>query len=586
MSLERNSKLINRKFITYLIPSILMIFAMQFGSLVDGILIGNMISNEALSASSLVVPILYVVQMPGFALGIGGSIVVANQLGKRDVEGAKRTFSFTMVVGMGLSLLFALLSFFVSRPLASLFGEASIEYSYPYVYMFLLTDPVITFALLIGSFMAVDNNPRLSSLFYIVSNAAKVGLEILFIAVFKMGMWGAALSTGAGYFVGLIVTIFYFVSKKRLLSFTFKLKGCMIKDVSKASATSAINLLLTAVQMLIINIFIGKLLSDFDLVIFGLISNMVFLFDLLCGGVLNIIPTLCGIFYGEKDYYSLRSIARKIYVVNIVITVLISLFILIFPNVYCAIFGFNNSDNPSYVNNLLWVYLISFLPYEINKFSMNYYPTVDKSVASIVTVLLRELIIVLPLTLVLLHTNGLMGYSLASALNEVVTVIITYIFIYFYNRKKGYRGLFMLEKLDVESFDVSLKNDEANASKVSEQIVEFAKKHNIPERESQIIGLAAEEMVDNIIVYGYKKEKSSYIDVNLKLYEDNLLLRIRDDGVPFDPTKYEENEEEEYSTSGIKLIKNLTDKMTYMRILNLNNTIFEIKLNGGISNGN
>ena len=586
MSLERNSKLINRKFITYLIPSILMIFAMQFGSLVDGILIGNMISNEALSASSLVVPILYVVQMPGFALGIGGSIVVANQLGKRDVKGAKRTFSFTMVVGMGLSLLFALLSFFVSRPLASLFGEASIEYSYPYVYMFLLTDPVITFALLIGSFMAVDNNPRLSSLFYIVSNAAKVGLEILFIAVFKMEMWGAALSTGAGYFVGLIVTIFYFASKKRLLSFTFKLKGCMIKDVSKASATSAINLLLTAVQMLIINIFIGKLLSDLDLVIFGLISNMVFLFDLLCGGVLNIIPTLCGIFYGEKDYYSLRSIARKIYVANIAITVLISLFILIFPNAYCAIFGFDNSDNPSYVNNLLWVYLISFLPYEINKFSMNYYPTVDKSVASIVTVLLRELIIVLPLTLVLLHTNGLMGYSLASALNEVVTVIITYIFIYFYNRKKGYRGLFMLEKLDVESFDVSLKNDEANASKVSEQIVEFAKKHNIPERESQIIGLAAEEMVDNIIVYGYKKEKSSYIDVNLKLYEDNLLLRIRDDGVPFDPTKYEENEEAEYSTSGIKLIKNLTDKMTYMRILNLNNTIFEIKLNGGISNGN
>ena len=586
MSLERNSKLINRKFITYLIPSILMIFAMQFGSLVDGILIGNMIGNEALSASSLVVPILYVVQMPGFALGIGGSIIVANQLGKRDAEGAKRTFSFTMVVGMGLSILFALLSFFVSRPLASLFGETSLEYSYPYVYMYLLTDPVITFALLIGSFMAVDNNPRLSSLFYIVSNAAKVGLEVLFIAVFKMEMWGAALSTGAGYLVGLIVVIFYFINKKRLLSFTFKLKGSLVKDVSKASATSAVNLLLTAVQMLIVNIFIGKLLSDLDLVVFGLISNMVFLFDLLCGGVLNIIPTLCGIFYGEKDYYSLRSIARKIYIVNIVITVLISLFILIFPNAYCAIFGFNNSDNPGYVNNLLWVYLISFLPYEINKFSMNYYPTVDKSIASIVTVLLRELIIVLPLTLILLHTNGLMGYSLASALNEVVTVIITYIFIYFYNRKKGYRGLFMLEKLDVESFDVSLENDEANASKVSEQIVEFAKKHNIPDRESQIIGLAAEEMVDNIIVYGYKKEKSSYIDVNLKLYADNLLLRIRDDGVPFDPTKYEENEEEEYSTSGIKLIKNLTDKMTYMRILNLNNTIFEIKLNGGISNGN
>lgn len=586
MSLERNSKLINRKFITYLIPSILMIFAMQFGSLVDGILIGNMISNEALSASSLVVPILYVVQMPGFALGVGGSIVVANQLGKRDVEGAKRTFSFTMVVGMAISIVFALLSFFVSRPLAALFGEASLEFSYPYVYIFLLTDPVITFALLIGSFMAVDNNPKLSSLFYIVSNAAKVGLEVLFIAVFKMGMWGAALSTGAGYAIGLIVVIFYFINKKRLLSLTFKLKGSKIKDVSKASATSAVNLLLTAVQMLVVNIFIGMLLSDLDLVIFGLISNMVFLFDLLCGGVLNIIPNLCGIFYGEKDYYSLRSIAKKIYIVNVAITVLISLFVLIFPNAYCSIFGYSNVGNTDYVNKLIWVYLISFIPYEINKFSMNYYPTVDKSIVSMVTVILRELVIVLPLTLVLLHTNGLMGYSIASAVNEIVTVIITYIFIYFYNRKKGYKGLFMLEKLDAESFDVSIDNKESNASVVSEQIVEFAKKHNVPERESQIVGLAAEEMVANIITYGYKKERSSYIDVNLKLYEDNLLLRIRDDGVPFDPTKYEEHEEEEYSTSGIKLIKSLTDKMTYMRILNLNNTIFEMKLNGGINNGN
>ena len=193
MSLTRNSKLINKKFITYLIPSILMIFAMQFGSLVDGILVGNFISNEALSASSLVLPILYVVQIPGFALGVGGSIIVANLLGKRDVIGAKKAFSFSVIIGMAISIFFAAISFFVSKPLANLFGEGLAEYSYPYVFMYLLTDPIITFALLIGSFMAVDNNPRLSSIFYILSNVAKVGLEVLFINVFKMGMYGAAL---------------------------------------------------------------------------------------------------------------------------------------------------------------------------------------------------------------------------------------------------------------------------------------------------------------------------------------------------------------------------------------------------------
>ena len=580
MSLTRNSKLINKKFIAYLFPSILMIFAMQFGSLVDGILVGNFIGNEALSASSLVLPVLYVVQIPGFALGIGGSIIVANLLGKRDVIGAKKAFSFSVIIGMAISLFFAAISFFVSKPLVNLFGGGLTEYSYPYVFMYLLTDPVITFALLIGSFMAVDNNPRLSSIFYILSNVAKVVLEILFINVFKMGMYGAALSTGAGYFVGLIAVIFYFRSDKRILSLTFKLKNSGGKEIAKASSTSALNLLLTAVQMLVVNIFIGRLLTDVDLIIYGLVSNMVFLFDLLCGGVLNIIPTLCGIFYGEKDYYSLKSITKKIYFINIGITVFISLFILIFPQAYCAIFGYTETGDKSYLNMILWVYLLSFIPYEINKFSMNYYPTIDKNLPSMVTVFLRELIIVLPLTLVLLHTNGLLGYCIANVANEFATVIISYLFIMFYNKKKKYYGVFMIEKLDIESFDVSLDNKSDNASIVSEQIIDFAKKHNVPNRESQIVGLAAEEMVDNIISHGYKKQNHNYIDINLKLYNDMLLLRIRDDGLPFDPTKYEFDDSEEYSTSGIKLIKNLTDKISYMRILNLNNTVFEINIKG------
>ena len=43
--LERNSKLMTKKMFQYLIPSILMIFAMQFGSLLDGILVGNLIQH-------------------------------------------------------------------------------------------------------------------------------------------------------------------------------------------------------------------------------------------------------------------------------------------------------------------------------------------------------------------------------------------------------------------------------------------------------------------------------------------------------------------------------------------------------------
>lgn len=579
--MERNAKLVSRKFIHYLIPSILMIFAMQFSSLLDGILIGNMISGNALAATSLVSPVLYIIQAPGFAVGLGGSIVIANRLGKRDIEGAKKAFSMSMIIGVGLSIVFAALSFFIAGPIARLFGEASLEYSEPFLMMYLLTDPIITIALLLGSFMAVDNNPKLSSIFFIISNFAKIGLEVLFIKIFPAGkeMYGAAISTGAGFLLSFSVLPFYFKSKKRMLRFSFKIKGEKIWNILKASSTLGINMVLTAIQMFIVNIYVGKLITaPIDLIAFGLIANVVFAFDLFCGGILNVIPNICGLFYGEKDYYSLKAVTRKIFWLTFGVTAIITAVIAIFPNAYCAIFGTTGLDQKTmdYVSLLIRVYLISFLPYEINKFNMNYYPSIEKNLPSLITVFLRELVIVLPLTLVLLFTHGLMGYNIACAVTESATVLITYGFVLIYNKKKETHSIFMFERGDVESFDVSIDNDIKNASLISEQLTGFAKEHGVNERESQIVGLAAEEIVNNIITYGYKHNHKNYIDVSLKKVNKTIVLRIRDDGMPFDPTKYEFDNDEKYSTSGIQLISKLTDKMTYMRVLSLNNTIFEI----------
>ena len=584
MSLERNSKLISRKFIQYLIPSIMMIFAMQFSSLLDGILIGNMISGEALAATSLVMPVLYIIQAPGFAIGIGGSIVIANKLGQRDMEGAKKAFSLSLIIGIAISLIFAGLSFVISSPIAMLFGEASYSYSYPFIFMYLLTDPIITLALLLGNFMAVDNNPKLSSIFFIASNVAKIGLEVLLIFLLNQsnnGMYGAALSTGVGFLVAFAVLPFYIKSNKRMLTFTFKVKNESVLNIFKSSSTSGINMILTAVQMFIVNIYIGILVTNpVDLLAFGLIANVVFVFDLFCGGILNVIPNIISILYGEKDYYSLKTLTRKIFWINIIVTVVLSAFILIFPNVYCFIFGYSDNANMDYVSMLIRVYLIAFIPYSINKFSMNYYPSIEKNLPSLVVVLLREFVIVLPVTLALLFTNGILGYSIAYVITEAGTVVLTYIFIFFWNKKTKTHGIFMFEEGDhIKTFDTTLENQLENASLISEQLTEFARSNGVAERESQIVGLTAEEIVNNIITYGYKHNQKNYIDVGLKIIDDLLVLRIRDDGLPFDPTKYEFDHDENYSTSGIELISKLTDKMNYMRVLSMNNTTFEICLN-------
>ena len=582
--MERNSKLINKKFIQYLIPSILTIFAMQFASLLDGILVGNLIGSEGLSASSMAVPIIYIVQMPGLALGVGGSIVVASLLGKRDVTKANKAFSACFIYGIGISIIIAALSPLISRPISNLFAEDLREDIYQYIFIYLLTDPIIIFALLITSFMNVDNNPRLSTIYFIVSNVFKIGSMFLFIKVFDWGMYGASLSTGFGFLVGAVVILKYVFSKNRLLKITFKIKGTFedLKESLKASGSVAISYLLTAIQMIITNIVIGKLINDVnELAIYGLICNIIFVFDLISGGILGVIPTLCSLFNGEKDTYSLKSITKKIYILNLISAILITVLIFSLPNVYSYIFGFDNPDYQDRANLMIRIMVFSFIPYELNRFTTSYYPSINRNLPSYVTVLLRELIIVLPLTISLLYADGIKGYAIAQIINEAATVLLTYVFILIYVHKKPVgKGLFMIEDINYLSYDISIDNNLDNASLVSSEIAEFCKKNNIDNRNSQMIALSAEEMISNIIVYGYKNKKQNFIDINLKKIDDSLILRIRDDGMPFDPTKYENDNDEKYTTSGIKLVEGITNKMTYMRILNLNNTILEINLGG------
>ena len=579
--MERNAKLITKKFYQYLLPSVLMIFAMQFGSLLDGIIIGNTIGSDALSASALVTPVLYIIQIPGFALSVGGAIAVGNLLGKRNLDQANKVFSACIIFGTAASALFAVMGPFVSRPLARLFAGTLEEYSYQYILVYMVTDPVVMLAMIVAAFIAVDNNPKLSSAFYIVSNAVKIGTEVLFIKVFKLEMYGAALSTAVGYLFGLVTVIFYIRSKKRMLKFTWRIKGVgkEMKVALKASLSNALTLLLMATQTLIINVVLSRMITDeLDLIIFGLVSNLVFVFDLFSGGILGMIPTLCGVLYGEKDTYSLKSVVKRIYFINIGVSAVITAIILAWPHGYASLFGYSGTgEGLERASFIIRIYVLSAIPLEINKFSTNYYPSIEKTMPSLLTVLLREGALVLPLTLVLMKAEGLFGFSLARVITEYATVLIVYGVILIYNlKKKKYRGIFMFDKADRNAFDITVESKVENAPKVSREVVDFALGHDVDNKSAQLLGVACEEMVSNIALYGYKKQKSSYVDVNVKVSDNDILLRIRDDGMPFDPTKYECEQNEEYRTGGIALITGLADELNYMRVLNLNNTVFKI----------
>ena len=107
------------------------------------------------------------------------------------------------------------------------------------------------------------------------------------------------------------------------------------------------------------------------------------------------------------------------------------------------------------------------------------------------------------------------------------------------------------------------------------EIIAFGRRCGIDPEKVNLIAVAAEEMAVNIIRYGGRRVHS--IDINLSVTPDSLILRTRDNGIPFDPTHYTVDSEA-FEIHGIELVKRITDDIQYMRVLDLNNTTVEISL--------
>ena len=144
-------------------------------------------------------------------------------------------------------------------------------------------------------------------------------------------------------------------------------------------------------------------------------------------------------------------------------------------------------------------------------------------------------------------------------------------------RKMKYKGqgFLLLPKREEEAvYDISVVADLEEAERVPREIMEFCQAHQVDAGRANLLAVAAEEMLVNIIRYGGKKADT--IDINLCITEDTLLFRLRDNGVPFDPTDYSVDTGE-YEIHGIEVVKNITDRMQYMRVLDLNHTVIEMK---------
>ena len=80
-----------------------------------------------------------------------------------------------------------------------------------------------------------------------------------------------------------------------------------------------------------------------------------------------------------------------------------------------------------------------------------------------------------------------------------------------------------------------LKNDVSELDRLSEAVEEFGHIHQLPPKAIFELNLALDEIITNIISYGYSDEAEHDIQIHFTFDLGQLKVSITDDGVAFDP---------------------------------------------------
>jgi len=122
-----------------------------------------------------------------------------------------------------------------------------------------------------------------------------------------------------------------------------------------------------------------------------------------------------------------------------------------------------------------------------------------------------------------------------------------------------------------------ITNKLAEIDRVNDAFNEFAEQCDLPMAVGLKVNLVFDELLNNIISYGYGDEEEHQIEIVADLTGQRLSISISDDGVPFNPFTMEDPDttlgldDRDIGGLGVHLVKNVMDEVSYQRRNNRNN---------------
>lgn len=442
MNIQLSDHFTYKKLLHFTLPSIFMMIFTSIYGVVDGFFVSNFVGKTSFAAVNFIMPFLMILGAVGFMFGTGGSALISKTMGEGDDKKAQSLFSLFVYVSIICGILIAALGIAFLRPVAVLLGAQNtmLEDCIIYGRIILLALPAFLLQYEFQSFFVTAGKPQLGLIVTVASGVTNMVLDALLVAVFSLGLPGAAAATAFSQVVGGVVPLFYFFRPNSSLLRLTKTKydgRAILKACTNGSSELMSNISMSLVSMLY-NAQLIAYAGEDGVAAYGVLMyvNMIFLAAFI-GYSVGTAPVI-GYHYGAENQRELKSLLKKsLNIIGILsVAMLIAAEVLARPLAVIYV-GYD----PDLLNLTLRGFVIfsfSFLFAGIAIYGSSFFTALNNGLVSALISFLRTMVFQIAAVLIFPLFWGIDGIWSSIVMAELMAALVTILFLMGMRKKYHY----------------------------------------------------------------------------------------------------------------------------------------------------
>lgn len=420
--------------VKFAVPSIIAMLVGALYNIVDQLFIGQAVGTLGNAATNIAFPLSTSCIALALLFGIGGAsnFNLAMGEGRKEEAASYAGNAAVLLIGSGL-VLFLVTQLFLT-PLLAFFGAPADVMPYAKVYVRITSIGFPCLILTAGGchLIRADGSPKMSMICNLIGAGINTVLDAIFVLGFRWGMAGAALATIIGQIVSAAVVIYYLAHYKTVHLGKKQLSvesRCAVNIMALGTAS-----FFNQVAMMIVQIVLNKSLTHY-----GELSEYGAAIPLACAGIVTKVGQLffsviIGISQGtqpiESFNYGAKQFGRVWEAYNLavragaIISVVSFLIFQVFPGEILALFGTGSDAYFKFGIKFLRVYLFFTFVNFLQPITSTFFTSIGKPQKGTFLSLTRQIVFLLPLTLILPLFVGIDGIMYAAPVADCLAAVI------------------------------------------------------------------------------------------------------------------------------------------------------------------